>query len=93
MNIFMSLYYYRCATSVRTAASVKANNKRVLLSIVGTLEKGNETNTRSYHEVTGDIITPSQVMGIDHLRDPRLNKVCKLKQTLFSFLYLVMYDL
>lgn len=29
---------------------------------------------RSYHEVTGDIICPSMVMGIDHLRDPRLNK-------------------
>lgn len=30
---------------------------------------------RDYHEVTGDIICPSMVMGIDHLRDPRLNKV------------------
>jgi malate dehydrogenase (oxaloacetate-decarboxylating)(NADP+) len=27
-----------------------------------------------YHEVTGDIICPSMVQGIDHLRDPRLNK-------------------
>uniref|UniRef100_A0A1B6DG24 Malic enzyme n=2 Tax=Clastoptera arizonana TaxID=38151 RepID=A0A1B6DG24_9HEMI len=30
--------------------------------------------TRVYHEVTGDIICPSMVQGIDHLRDPRLNK-------------------
>jgi hypothetical protein len=30
---------------------------------------------REYHEVTGDIICPSMVMGIDHIRDPRLNKV------------------
>ncbi|KAH8296194.1 hypothetical protein KR054_002841, partial [Drosophila jambulina] len=30
--------------------------------------------TRPYHEVTGDIIVPSQVRGIDHLRDHRLNK-------------------
>jgi len=30
---------------------------------------------RMYHEVTGDIICPSMVQGIDHLRDPRLNKV------------------
>lgn len=29
---------------------------------------------RNYHEVTGDIICPSMVMGIDHIRDPRLNK-------------------
>lgn len=30
--------------------------------------------SRQHHEVTGDIICPSMVMGIDHLRDPRLNK-------------------
>lgn len=29
---------------------------------------------RLHHEVTGDIICPSMVQGIDHLRDPRLNK-------------------
>lgn len=28
-----------------------------------------------YHEVTGDIICPSMVQGIDHIRDSRLNKV------------------
>lgn len=31
-------------------------------------------STRDYHEVTGDIICPSMVQGIDHIRDPRLNK-------------------
>ena len=34
---------------------------------------------RSYHEVTGDNICPSMIRGIDHVRDPRLNKVKKLK--------------
>lgn len=29
---------------------------------------------RDYHEVTGNIICPNVVRGIDHLRDPRLNK-------------------
>ncbi|KAG8233736.1 hypothetical protein J437_LFUL013143 [Ladona fulva] len=29
---------------------------------------------RSYHEGTGDTICPSMVRGIDHIRDPRLNK-------------------
>lgn len=37
--------------------------------------KNDAVNKRNYHEVTGDIICPSMVMGIDHLRDPRLNKV------------------
>lgn len=32
------------------------------------------SSIREYHEVTGDIICPSRVLGIDHLRDPRLNK-------------------
>lgn len=34
----------------------------------------NSQQKRDHHEVTGDIICPSMVMGIDHLRDPRLNK-------------------
>lgn len=34
--------------------------------------------SRSYaFEVTGDVICPGFVQGIDHLRDPRLNKVKK----------------
>ncbi|CAB3376896.1 Hypothetical predicted protein [Cloeon dipterum] len=30
--------------------------------------------TRLYHDATGDVICPSQIRGIDHVRDPRLNK-------------------
>ncbi|XP_058839230.1 NADP-dependent malic enzyme-like [Topomyia yanbarensis] len=33
-----------------------------------------DTPQRSYHEVTGNIIVPGQVRGIDYLRDARLNK-------------------
>ncbi|XP_066994487.2 NADP-dependent malic enzyme [Anabrus simplex] len=29
---------------------------------------------RTYHEVTGDVPCPNMIRGIDHLRDPRLNK-------------------
>ncbi|KAJ2947521.1 hypothetical protein O0L34_g17310 [Tuta absoluta] len=32
------------------------------------------TQCREYHEVTGNIVCPNVVRGIDHLRDPRLNK-------------------
>lgn len=41
----------------------------------GTPVNGSLALERMYHEVTGDIICPSMVQGIDHLRDPRLNKV------------------
>lgn len=34
---------------------------------------GQELSKRDMH-ITGDIIAPSHIMGIDHLRDPRLNK-------------------
>ncbi|XP_066247137.1 NADP-dependent malic enzyme [Euwallacea similis] len=52
-------------------ASRNAVNQKPLLEAINCL---NEDSKRGYHEVVGDIITPSQVMGIDHLRDPRLNK-------------------
>ncbi|XP_050315115.1 NADP-dependent malic enzyme-like [Anthonomus grandis grandis] len=42
--------------------------------IVESLNFLNEEPKRCYHEVVGDIVTPGQVRGIDHLRDPRLNK-------------------
>lgn len=46
-----------------------------LASVCGSPKKClNAQQTREHHEVTGDIICPSMVMGIDHLRDPRLNK-------------------
>ena len=39
---------------------------------------------RGIHSVTGDVIVPSQVLGIDHLRDPRLNKVSQPSKYVFS---------
>lgn len=39
-----------------------------------TPEKTNVNATREFHDVMGDVVCPSQVMGISHLRDPRLNK-------------------
>ena len=33
------------------------------------------SDSRSFHDVVGDLLCPSGVRGIDHLRDPRLNKV------------------
>ncbi|XP_014086730.1 NADP-dependent malic enzyme isoform X2 [Bactrocera oleae] len=32
------------------------------------------SDSRSFHDVVGDLLCPSGVRGIDHLRDPRLNK-------------------
>lgn len=41
---------------------------------VPTTPNNQSANIRQYHEVTGDIVCPSMIQGIDHLRDPRLNK-------------------
>uniref|UniRef100_A0A6M2DDI8 Malic enzyme n=1 Tax=Xenopsylla cheopis TaxID=163159 RepID=A0A6M2DDI8_XENCH len=50
-------------------------NKQAALTVLTRLLGPQSLNeARCYHEVTGDIICPSMVMGIDHLRDPRLNK-------------------
>lgn len=52
---------------------------------------------REYHEVTGDIPCPSMLQGIDHLRDPRLNKVRKTilneNQNLYLNLHLLFQGL
>ncbi|KAF7281299.1 hypothetical protein GWI33_004881 [Rhynchophorus ferrugineus] len=51
----------------------RASGKKALL-VEATKAFVNDDSKRGYHEVVGDVICPSQVMGIDHLRDPRLNK-------------------
>lgn len=55
-------------------AALSRNGGAMVSAITGTCD------IRNYHEVTGDIICPSQVMGIDHIRDPRLNKVSTSKR-------------
>lgn len=49
---------------------------------VPTTPNNQSANIRQYHEVTGDIVCPSMIQGIDHLRDPRLNKVSFCEQIL-----------
>lgn len=44
------------------------------LALCGTGKKDILVPQREYHEVNGDIPCPSMLQGIDHLRDPRLNK-------------------
>lgn len=51
--------------------NVTPSNMRKLLGVVTAVIN----QQKLYHEVTGDIICPSMVQGIDHIRDPRLNKV------------------
>ncbi|XP_065157603.1 NADP-dependent malic enzyme isoform X2 [Atheta coriaria] len=38
------------------------------------VDSSNDEQKRTFHQITGDIICPGQVQGIDYLRDPRLNK-------------------
>jgi hypothetical protein len=51
--------------------------------ILGVLHGSYPVERREYHEVTGDVICPSHVRGIDHIRDPRLNKVSASRGALF----------
>ncbi|XP_059610766.1 NADP-dependent malic enzyme isoform X2 [Phlebotomus argentipes] len=44
------------------------------LAVCGTAKKDILVPQREYHEVNGDIPCPGMLQGIDHLRDPRLNK-------------------
>lgn len=61
------------STALKTISAATASPKKSLAkgAITAAVQK---QQTRDYHEVTGDIIVPSMVQGIDHLRDPRLNK-------------------
>lgn len=61
------------STALKTISAATASPKKSLTkaAITAAVQK---QQTRDYHEVTGDIIVPSMVQGIDHLRDPRLNK-------------------
>lgn len=74
-------FYYYFVIFYRKCGSPKRQIGRVLTVAVPStsVEPSNQlvVPSRSYaFEVTGDIICPGFVQGIDHLRDPRLNKVC-----------------
>lgn len=49
-------------------------NKQAVLGALHKLQSAEKINAREFHDVMGDVVCPSQVMGISHLRDPRLNK-------------------
>lgn len=78
-NFYFILLNYRlygnlskiCASA---AARQPVTNPTAAAAAVA-MVNNNNTQIREYHEVVGDILCPSQVMGIDHIRDPRLNKV------------------
>lgn len=58
------------SNALKTISAATASPKKTLTKAATSAV----IQAREYHEVTGDIIVPSMVMGIDHLRDPRLNK-------------------
>ncbi|KAL9893876.1 NADP-dependent malic enzyme [Glossina fuscipes] len=58
--------------NMRTTALV--NPSSVTAAAASSPTPYSNANVRQYHEVVGDIVCPSQVRGIDHIRDPRLNK-------------------
>lgn len=58
------------ASVVQSNALMPINIRKLCVAVRNLLNQ-----QKHYHEVTGDIICPSMVQGIDHIRDPRLNKV------------------
>lgn len=89
MLIYCRLYTNDILWILRKCGSPKKQNIKSLGRALGAVTLSNDKPSnlllvRSYHEVTGDIICPSMVQGIDHLRDPRLNKVCIWDKRKFS---------
>lgn len=80
-NTTKTFYFYRCCSNaiVPNRALAFALTKCPVL-----LEPASQC--RNYHEVTGNIICPNMVRGIDYLRDPRLNKV-RVKSGAIKFSY------
>ncbi|XP_014259756.1 NADP-dependent malic enzyme [Cimex lectularius] len=56
------------------AGGSRAIRNGTLFSKIETVTPAWSMVLRGYHEATGDIICPAMIQGIDHLRDPRLNK-------------------
>ncbi|XP_073817750.1 NADP-dependent malic enzyme b, mitochondrial isoform X1 [Musca autumnalis] len=61
-------------TKICASAAARQPHQSVTNPTTASTAVAKNTQTREYHEVVGDILCPSQVMGIDHIRDPRLNK-------------------
>ncbi|CAH1405614.1 unnamed protein product [Nezara viridula] len=47
---------------------------RALGRVLTFLSKNEVDSQRHYHEATGDVISPGLMQGMDHIRNPRLNK-------------------
>ena len=62
----------------RTSSGIRALGR--MLTSVNKIEVDSQ---RNYHEATGDVISPGLMQGMDHIRNPRLNKV----MVYFSFIY------
>lgn len=47
---------------------------RSLGRVLSFINKNEVDSQRRYHEATGDVISPGLMQGMDHIRNPRLNK-------------------
>ncbi|TMW41358.1 hypothetical protein DOY81_013563 [Sarcophaga bullata] len=72
-ELLQAICLYGNLTKICATASARSSNNPTAAAAAVTAV-ANNTQIREYHEVVGDILCPSQVMGIDHIRDPRLNK-------------------
>lgn len=58
-----------CGSSLKSYHAVLCQSRALLNALDLSVR-----SSRDFHHIVGDNIVPSTVMGIDHLRDPRLNK-------------------
>lgn len=64
------MFFSSGSKGTKAAVQLLNGTKRIVA-----VDSSNDEQKRTFHQITGDIICPGQVQGIDYLRDPRLNKV------------------
>lgn len=85
---FQQIFHFFSSFLFRKCGSPKKQNLSAIGRVLGAASVPSTSSDKSQllivpsrsfaFEVTGDIICPGFVQGIDHLRDPRLNKVNKI---------------
>lgn len=74
MLSFFTFWNYFENFSINRLRLLSPQTQRLFNQVTGEAIRRSRSLDREYHEVCGDIVCPSIIQGIDHIRDPRLNK-------------------